>query len=54
MYVNALVDGALKEECAYKNNILALYLKTKGDFILVIYYLYVLYIYFYSCRLVIY
>lgn len=30
----------MKEECAYKNNILALYLKTKGDFILVIYYLY--------------
>ncbi|XP_003389315.1 PREDICTED: DNA damage-binding protein 1-like [Amphimedon queenslandica] len=35
VFVNALVDGALKEECAYKNNILALYLKTKGDFILV-------------------
>ena len=28
-------EGELAEECSYSNNILAIYLKTKGDFILV-------------------
>ena len=28
-------SSALKEECNYQNNILSLFLKTKGDFILV-------------------
>ena len=28
-------DSSLESECSYTNNILALYLKTKGDFILV-------------------
>ncbi len=28
-------DSLLEVECSYTNNILALYLKTKGDFILV-------------------
>ena len=28
-------ESALVEECSYQNNILSLFLKTKGDFILV-------------------
>ena len=30
-------ESALVEECSYQNNILSLFLKTKGDFILVSY-----------------
>ena len=30
-------ESALMEECSYQNNILSLFLKTKGDFILVSY-----------------
>ena len=28
-------EGELKGECSYHNNVLALYLKSKGDFVLV-------------------